>query len=80
MASKSIESADLDTVDADGTFPAMFATAEISLDVLNLLSEPRLEKSNESIEADISDGFIWGFCLPSEILSIKENRLKYLLE
>ena len=49
MISKSIVSEERATVDADGTFPAMFATAEIFLETLNLFNEPRLENSNESI-------------------------------
>lgn len=78
--SKSIVSETLAIVDADGTLDEMFGTLEISLKLLNLLSEPRPQKRMERIDTAISEQAIWGFALPSEILSIKENRLKYLLE
>ena len=56
-------SAALATVDADGTLPAIFLTAEISFAWLNLLSEPRLENSIEIIEVQISEAAIWGLPL-----------------
>ena len=78
--SKSIVSVILVIVDADGTLAAMFEALEIFFEALNLFSEPRLQKRMDRINAAISNVAIWGFVLPSEILSIKENRLKYLLE
>ena len=67
-------------VDADGTLAVIFETYEISLEMLNLFSEPRLEKRMDRIDAAISDVAIWGFSLASVISSIKLNRLKYLFE
>jgi len=73
-------SAALAIVDAEGILPVRLPTDEKFLEVLNLLSEPRLENRMESIDAAISDVAIWGFCLASVIFSIKLKRSKYLLE
>ena len=70
MASKSIESAERPMVDADGTLDAIFETYDIPLEVLNLFSEPRLQKRMERIDAAISDVAIWGFALASVIFSV----------
>ena len=73
-------SADLATVEADGTLPAILPAYEKSLDWLKLLSEPMLEKRIDIIEAAISEQAIWGFALKSEISEIKSNSLKYLFQ
>jgi len=76
--SRSIVSAALPIVDADGTLPTILPTDEEFLEALNLFSEPRLEKRMDSIEEEISADDIWGLGLPSLIPPVKPNRPKYL--
>ena len=79
MAFKSIESAERAMVDEQGIFSVRLPTDEKFLEVLNLFSEPRLQKRMERIDAAISDVAIWGFALASVISLIKSNKSKYLL-
>lgn len=79
MAFKSIESAERAMVDEQGIFSVRLPTDEKFLEVLNLFSEPRLQKRMERIDAAISDVAILGFALASVISLIKSNKSKYLL-